>query len=143
MAGLPGTGLGGLLYLLLVVLMPVREFWMLVSGRSAWARWMVVGRMSAMGGAIMLSLVGEWWLLAKCFKLVQRHTPANSYIHLSSTVAAKTVVPSLACGAFVVLAILTLTVHVLRLATRRRRGPACAPLRRQSWQPIERPPHVE
>ena len=41
-AGLPGTGIGAIFYLILVLLMPFRELLLLVRGRSSRGRWLTV-----------------------------------------------------------------------------------------------------
>ena len=126
-AGLPGTGLGGLLYILLVALMPFRELWMVLTGRSTWTRWKAVGLMVAMGGAIAFSLAGEWWVLAHGFGWVNRHTSANSAVHDSSVVGAAAVTPSLAYLSFLILGALIVALHALRLASHLQAGDLRAP----------------
>jgi hypothetical protein len=41
--GLPGTGLGSLFYLCLILYMPFRELYFMAHGRSSAARWKMVG----------------------------------------------------------------------------------------------------
>lgn len=113
-AGLPGTGLGGLLYLLLVVLMPVRECWFLITGRSSAARWKTVARMGAIGGAIVLSIWGEGLLLARGFKWLEAHASSTSFFHTSSLMGMRSVIPTFALAPFVVLAAMIVALHVLR-----------------------------
>jgi hypothetical protein len=54
-AGIPGTGMATLFYLVSAVLMPLRELVLTVQGRSSWARWRLVCRhlllALAMGGS--------------------------------------------------------------------------------------------
>ncbi|MBB6625731.1 hypothetical protein H5V45_00225 [Nocardioides sp. KIGAM211] len=58
-AGLPGTGLGGLFYVLLALAMPVVELHRTLQGRSSRARWALVLRQlgTALGvvGAVLLT----------------------------------------------------------------------------------------
>jgi len=56
-AGLPGTGIGGLFYLLLALWMPVGELWRTVRGRSSRERWRLVGTQFALACAIIAALV--------------------------------------------------------------------------------------
>ncbi|MDN4161685.1 hypothetical protein [Nocardioides abyssi] len=56
-AGLPGTGLGGLLYVLLALLMPLRELYLTARGRSSRERWRVVGRQASIALAVVVVLV--------------------------------------------------------------------------------------
>ena len=114
-AGLPGTGLGGLLYLLLVAWMPFRELWMVMTGRSTGRRWKAVGLMVAMAAAIGLSLVGELWGLARGFEWINRHTAPNSWLHFSSSLGVVAAVPALALLPFVLLGLVIAALHVLRV----------------------------
>lgn len=63
-AGLPGTGIGGLFYVLLAVWMPVAEINATLRGRSSRVRWRQVGTqfalacgiIAAVGGTVMTSM---------------------------------------------------------------------------------------
>jgi hypothetical protein len=55
--GLPGTGLGGLFYILLAVWMPLSEAYRTVRGRSSLARWRRVARQFALACGIVAALV--------------------------------------------------------------------------------------
>ena len=61
--GLPGTGVGGLFYLLLAVLMPLHELWRTAQGRGSARGWLAAGFHTATVGAILAALWGEGWLL--------------------------------------------------------------------------------
>ena len=113
--------------MLLVALMPFRELWMVLTGRSTWARWKAVGLMVAMAGAIGLCLAGEWWMLAHGFGWINRHTSANSVAHDSSVVGAMAVAPALAFLPFVILGALIVALHALRLAAHLQGGDLRAP----------------
>ena len=58
-AGLPGTGIGGVFYLLSALLMPVFELVNTLRGQSNWARWAVVFRQLMMAFGI---IAGMWML---------------------------------------------------------------------------------
>ena len=62
-AGLPGVGIGGLFYLLLVLLMPLYEFWRMLQGRSSIARWKHVAVHWALAGGILGALAATGWAL--------------------------------------------------------------------------------
>ncbi len=64
-AGLPGTGIGGLYYLLLVLWMPCREFYLLCCGRSSARRWRAISVYVAMALCIIVTMWGEVWLLSQ------------------------------------------------------------------------------
>lgn len=59
--GLPGTGIGGLYYFLMIAFMPVRELWYLARDRSSWARWKFIATQWAMVAGILFCM---WLMLA-------------------------------------------------------------------------------
>ena len=58
-AGLPGTGIGGVFYLLSALLMPLFELVNTLRGQSSWARWAGVFRQLLMASGI---IAGMWML---------------------------------------------------------------------------------
>ncbi len=58
-AGLPGTGIGGVFYLLSALCMPIIEIVMTLRGESSFARWLLVLRQLSIGATIL----GAMWLL--------------------------------------------------------------------------------
>lgn len=64
-AGLPGTGLGGLLYLALALVMPVREVYLTIRGRSSLERWKVVARQFAIACGVLVVVEASFWGLAR------------------------------------------------------------------------------
>jgi hypothetical protein len=62
-AGLPGTGIGGIFYLLLAFIMPVHELYLVCRGRSSWSRWRLIGVQLANASGIVGSLVLTGWLV--------------------------------------------------------------------------------
>lgn len=68
-AGVPGTGISGLYYVLLVCWMPVREIRLVVLGRSSFARWRFIAGQLAIVLAIVAALYGEG-LAIKCVAMV-------------------------------------------------------------------------
>jgi len=58
-AGLPGTGIGGVFYLLSALLMPLVELVKTLRGQSSWPRWVLVIRQFAMASGIV---AGMWML---------------------------------------------------------------------------------
>jgi hypothetical protein len=61
--GLPGTGLGSLFYLCLVLYMPIRELYFMARGKSSAARWKMVGFQWIIFSLILLVM----WLEAVLF----------------------------------------------------------------------------
>lgn len=58
-AGLPGTGIGGIFYLLSALLMPLFEVVNTLRGRSSWSRWGLLFKQLVMAGGI---IAGMWAL---------------------------------------------------------------------------------
>ena len=56
-AGLPGTGIGGVFYLLCALLMPFFELVKTVRGQSSWGRWVLIFRQLTMAAGIV---TGMW-----------------------------------------------------------------------------------
>lgn len=69
--GIPGTGLGGLFYFLLVALMPFRELYLTLRRRSSLARWRRVGFQILIVGSMLGVLWGEAWLLERALDLLR------------------------------------------------------------------------
>ncbi|HEX5135949.1 MAG TPA: hypothetical protein VFY93_03175 [Planctomycetota bacterium] len=70
--GIPGTGLGGLFYFLLVALMPFRELFLTLHGRSSLARWRSVAFHLLILGSMLGVLWGEAWLLERALEMFGR-----------------------------------------------------------------------
>ena len=56
-AGLPGTGIGGIFYLLSAVCMPIREIPRLIRGKSSFRRWKLIMKQWGLSSGIM---IGFW-----------------------------------------------------------------------------------
>ena len=54
--GIPGTGLGGVLYILLCGWMAARESWLMLRGRSSRRRMLIVMKHASMAGAMVSAL---------------------------------------------------------------------------------------
>ncbi|MCI0366032.1 MAG: hypothetical protein L0Y44_06520 [Phycisphaerales bacterium] len=78
--GLPGTGIGGLYYFVLVLLMPFREACLTLRGRSSVERWKQVGGY----WCILLAILGVLW--AESWLLEQFVTWSKSMPLLASTI---------------------------------------------------------
>lgn len=73
--GLPGVGIGGVYYMLLVAWMPVRELRQVLRGRGDRRRWHLIGVQAALLAAIMAALTAEWWALARLPALLADAAP--------------------------------------------------------------------
>lgn len=58
-AGLPGTGIGGVFYLLSALLMPLFELVNTLRGQSSWSRWTLILKQLGMAAGI---IAGMWGL---------------------------------------------------------------------------------
>ncbi|MEI7436606.1 MAG: hypothetical protein WCL16_07355 [bacterium] len=115
-AGIPGTGIGGIYYILLALLMPVHEACLTVVGCSSWRRWGVVGLQMVNALGILGSIYGMGWLLAQGVNALRLNLFAGqsaSYLHLTNVVAATS-----AYMAILTLGIVLLVVYTLRLFVR-------------------------
>ena len=63
--GLPGTGIGGLFYIVTALLMPLFELIQLLRGRSNAARWRCVAAQTGMATAIVAALWATAWVLSR------------------------------------------------------------------------------
>jgi hypothetical protein len=112
-AGLPGTGIGGLYYLLLVFWMPCRELYLLARGRSSPQRWRAIGFYASMTAAIILTTYLEAWLIGQAVIRVATnlHLPIPGNGQGYRLLATTTIFLSLGSLVGVLLG-----VHALRLA---------------------------
>jgi hypothetical protein len=130
-AGLPGTGIGGLFYLMLVCWMPCRELYRLCRRRSTLRRWLDIAFYASVTVAIVVTMWGEAWLLSQ---ILTRAATAVGILRPGTgqgyqVLAAVSIVLSFGSLVAVVLA-----VHVLRAALwLSRRKPA---LRRMVTGPV-------
>jgi hypothetical protein len=111
-AGLPGTGIGGLFYLLLVFWMPCRELYQLCRGRSSPQRWRDISFYLALTFGIIAMTYGEAWLISKAVTSIalSLHLPVPGNGQGYRVLAGMTLLMSLGS-----LTAVLLGVHVLRL----------------------------
>ena len=114
MAGLPGTGLGGVFYALLVIWMAVRESWLLSRSASCPKRWIKIGWFLSLLAGILLVLWFESWLLQ------QMLGPMPNLLRLDAKFAAQNfainaLVPALAIAPFAILAAMIIMLRLARL----------------------------
>ena len=117
--GVPGTGIGGLFYILLALWMPFHEARLALTGRGGRTRWRTIVSQSGMAWSILAAMWGEAWLLRHALVWVVSHTPGFSWWHAASAAALPLLIP--VAGTWFGLAILggvILATHVLRLRVR-------------------------
>jgi nicotinamide riboside transporter PnuC len=125
-AGLPGTGIGGLFYLMLVFWMPCRELYQLCRGRSSPQRWRAIGFYLALTAGIVILTYVEAWLISRAVTnvAVSLHLPVPGNGQGYRVLAGMSILMSLGS-----LAAVLLSVHVLRLVMwLNRRKPSLRPM---------------
>lgn len=116
MAGLPGTGLGGIFYALLVLVVVGREVFLTLQNRSSPARWRMTFRVFAM----LTLMAGVFW--AEAYLLKQLIDNFNAISVFSSALRLpEAIVPALAWTPFLLLAVVMGFVQLLRLGVQQRR----------------------
>ena len=117
MAGLPGTGLGGIFYVLLVAWMTLREWWLVVSGARVGSRWLQLARLGSLAAVMVVAL----WVEGLALKALIGPTPDLLSFAPNHRRALDAVTPALALGPFAILAALILALQIARFVLRRRR----------------------
>ncbi len=115
-AGIPGTGIGGIYYILLALLMPVHEACLTVAGCSSWRRWGVVSLQVIHALGILGSIYGMGWLLAQGINLLRINLltgQSATYVRLTNVVATTSAYMSV-----LTLGVVLLVVYTLRLIVR-------------------------
>ncbi|MEQ9729907.1 MAG: hypothetical protein ABOK23_04755 [Candidatus Methanoperedens sp.] len=112
-AGLPGTGIGGLFYLLMALWMSIREFYSTLRRRSNPERWRAVSRHTLLTACIIIGMWATGWLLGWLIELT--FPAAISYlsttgIHVTNLIQVTPFLFTLAT-----LVSVNLGVHVLRI----------------------------
>lgn len=115
-AGMPGTGIGGTFYLLLVALMPLRELWVTLKGGSSVRRWLDVTRSLGLGAGICGSLYAEYRIMRVTFLWLSDNFSSSSLLHRAGQIGNTTVTPALAATALLVLLCIVVGLELLRRA---------------------------
>jgi len=112
--GLPGTGIGGLFYILSALWMPICEVWRRWQG-DATRPWPWVARQFAIAVGVVAAMTGVFWALDTALMLCQvsQHMAGKAHVMWSLRVSALLVTSG-------VLAAVLGTVHVVRLCLRLR-----------------------
>ena len=141
MVGMPGTGMGGLLYLCLAAWMPVHELWRLVRGRTSARRWAFIGRSWLVVGGSLACLWGAMVSFKALLPMIASWASkggvgeGNALAALGSETNG--MLASAAWASGIALALVVVLVHVLRLALwmgakARRRHPVAGSLFNQA-----------
>jgi hypothetical protein len=123
-AGLPGTGIGGLFYLLLTALMPLRHAVSAVRRRSRAGAGRVVLRCVALAAGIVATIWAQAWALRAAILALSPAGQVPAAFRGLADAGTSTYVKVAAFASLASLAAVVLTVHALRLFLRRREAPA-------------------
>jgi hypothetical protein len=82
--GLPGTGIGGLFYILSALWMPVCEIWRRCRG-NATGGWPLVARQFAIAVGVAAAMSGVFWALDSVFMLHEAAQRAAGKAHAAQT----------------------------------------------------------
>ena len=107
--GLPGTGIGGLFYILSALWMPVCEIWRRCRG-NATGRWPVVAKQFAIAFGVITAMTGVFWVLDIAFMLHQVAKPAAATEHATRSFHLSALLMTTG-----VLVMLLSALHLLRL----------------------------
>lgn len=120
MVGMPGTGMGGLLYLCMAAWMPVHELWRLARGRSSVRRWAFIGRSWLVVGASLALLWGAMVsvkaVLPLLATLASRGGLGGGHPATAPGSETNEVLASAAWASGIALASVVVLIHALRLA---------------------------
>jgi hypothetical protein len=127
-AGLPGTGVGGIFYFILAAAMPVFEFFKTLRGKSDFRRWAFIALQLTFVVWIVVGIWAEVWCLNHLLTWVHNALSANGTSHVTSRTHAYLTTRALtyasAFGSLITLAVLFASVHLLRLRFSSRKAPA-------------------
>lgn len=142
--GLPGTGIGGVFYMLLAVCMPVMEFGRTLKRRTNLKRWFFVALQLLFVFGFIAAMWGELWLLNKSLVWVWGTLKVNGPLIMVDQTFRQTKIMAIASASasFVSLTFVITGVHVLRFFVHRgrRRGNLTAPKSQPAFQILNPPP---
>ena len=113
-AGLPGTGIGGMFYLMSALATPLWEAYVRFRGRRS-RGWSLVAAQTAIAGAILAGVWATGWLLGLALRASPRVVPGAATLHPGNLLPAVALLFSVGT-----LAVVLLGVELLRLWVRRR-----------------------
>ena len=142
--GLPGTGIGGIFYMLLAVCMPVKEFGRTLKRRSNLKRWFFVTLQVFFVVGVISSLWVEVWLLNKSLIWLWGELKVNGPLIMADQSFRQTKIMAIAAASasFISLMVVLATVHVLRFFVHRgrRKVNLAAPKSPPAFQVLNPPP---
>jgi len=109
-AGIPGTSISGLYYILLAFLMPVKEAYLSCNGRSSMKRWMHVALQMVNAAGIIGCIFGTGWVLSYIIRKSQLMMHGQIPQQVSSLMSLTSACAALAILAVVLLVVLTMSL---------------------------------
>ncbi len=124
--GLPGTGIGGIFYLLLAVCMPAREFIRTLKGKTNLKRWGFIMLQLLFVFGVISAMWGEVWLLNGLLLWLWGTIKISGPLLMASQSFNDTKVLAFTSAylSFISLAFVIAGMHVLRFFVRRSRSTA-------------------
>jgi hypothetical protein len=118
--GLPGTGIGGIFYLLLAVCMPIREFIRTLKGRTNLRRWGFITLQLSFVFGVVAAMWSEVWLVNIMLIWTWGTLKVNGPLLMAGSSFSDTKVLAFASAymSFISLAFVITAMHVLRLIVR-------------------------
>lgn len=119
--GLPGTGIGGIFYLLLAIYMPIRQFFRILQRQTSRMQWYFVTLQLGFVFGILAMLWSEVWVLSQLFVWLQHIfnlnciSAGNSLFGQQALQHAELLTFASAGASFISLFFVFVVVHVLRL----------------------------
>src|SRR4030042_2144899 len=142
--GLPGTGIGGIFYLLLALCMPVMEFSRTLKGRTSLRRWFFVALQVSFVFGVITAMWGEIWLLNKSLFWLWGTLKVNGPLIMVDQTFRQTKVMAMASASagFISLTFVITGGHVLLFFVHRgrRREKLTAPKSQSAFQIMNPPP---
>ena len=115
-AGLPGTGIGGLFYLISALLMPFREAFLALTGRGSRER----GQIALQQGGLAVTIVGAVWVTGLVLGLFHIGT---KLVHHATVAGVRVLYITPVIVAFATLSGVLLAVEIARIVLLITEGP--------------------
>lgn len=120
-AGLPATGIGGVFYMLLVLLMPFKELWRAMKGESSMERWAFIASRWGLFAIVLAMMwlqgsIMKWAMGADLSKFMAAGASAATGNHTTSLAGAALYLSLLSFGGVMATVYLARAVMLVRTA---------------------------
>jgi len=141
--GLPGTGIGGIFYLLLAVWMPIRESARTLKGRTSLRRWGFITLQLLFVVGVVAAMWSELWLLNQALIWTWGTLKVNGPLIIVEQTFRQTKImaEASAFASFISLAFVIAGMHIARFFVHRKhkRRRMTAPKSRPAFQILQQP----